>query len=128
MIEQFISRDVWYEIVRRVKDRKDIPEAIIEHWIKSPVSVDYLEGCAVGLLTFTNELLKSGRSDKAYIHWLAQKTASNLIFILHERGMKPYGEVDKDFLDKFPSQAEVDELVRKLLKDLEKEPPPPEEK
>ena len=128
MIEQFLSRAVWYEVIKMVKARKDIPDEIIQHWIKSPVSLDYLEGCAVGILTYTDALMKSGRTDKEYVHWLAQKTASNLIFVLHERGFKPYGEVDKDFLDNFPTQSEIDEVVKNMLKQMGTEPPPLPEK
>jgi hypothetical protein len=128
MIEQFISRDVWFQVLKRVREKNEIPDTMIKHWVDSPVSTDYLDGCAVGLLTYATALIKSGRTDKGYIHWLAQKTASHLVLVLHQRGFKPYGDVDKNFLDQFPSQAEVDQVVKDILDHIGDVPPPEPDK
>ena len=128
MIERYISRDAWCEAIRRTSERTDIPSDLVESWVKSPVSSEYLEGCVIGLLTYVTALLESKRTDPAYVHWLAQKTTSHLIFVLHKRGFKPYGDVEKDFftpVNRFTTQEEIDQAVEKILMFMNEPPPEP---
>lgn len=116
MIEQFISRGAWLEAIEKAKANTNLPEALQESWVRSPVSTDYLEGCLVGMLTYTTALVDSKRFDPGYIHWLSQKTAVHLIYVLHLRGFNPYGDISTVPV---PSQSQIDEVVKKLFDSLE---------
>jgi hypothetical protein len=122
MIEQFLSRTAWLEAIEQAKANKNVPEALQEGWVQSPVSNDYLEGCTVGMLMFVTALLESKRTDRDYIHWLARKTTTHLIYVLYKRGFNPYGDAGTVPV---PSQSQIDEVVKRLFESLEPPAEPP---
>jgi hypothetical protein len=120
MIEKLISQGVWQQTIEAVASRTDdLPDALGE-MSKSPMSNDYIEGSLVGMLSYAEALVRAKRTDLGYIHWLAQQVSRNLIFILHKRGFDPYVTKSEG-----PTQAEIDDAVREMLKQLSDPPPEP---